>query len=268
MKFLFCIFTFSILIALFTFANAAEKLDPGVRQLVITLAEDWDSDRGRMILLEKGDGRRATWRLVLTDPVPVLLGRNGLAWGLGVLTGGNAETKADGWKREGDGKAPAGVFALPKVFGYSAVLPEGSRGIPYHQVTERDAWVDDPANPFYNRHVVLDPRKGAPSWFESQRMRLGDDAYTWLIEVRHNADPPQRGFGSAIFLHTRRGPDRTTAGCTTMQREHLVRLVRWLDPEAKPHYVLLPVGEYLKRSATWGLPDLGILKRTAPSSRP
>ena len=36
-------------------------------------------------------------------------------------------------------------------------------------------------------------------------MRSGDFAYHWLIEIRHNSDPPVPGAGSAIFFHIRRG---------------------------------------------------------------
>ena len=172
-------------------------------------------------------------------------------WGRGVLPVPEGSRKT-----EGDRKAPAGYFAIGTVFGYDASLPGGSdRGYPYRQVTKWDAWPDDPSNPYYNRHVVIDPKKGIPPWYEKQKMRLGDDAYHWLIEIRHNTDPkPVPGGGSAIFFHTRRGPDSPSFGCTTMARSDLENILRWLRADARPHYVLLPKSEYLRLKDAWDLP--------------
>ncbi|MEM0970855.1 MAG: hypothetical protein AAGJ31_15980, partial [Verrucomicrobiota bacterium] len=122
--------------------------------------------------------------------------------------------------------------------------------------TERDAWVDDPKNRYYNRHLELRPGEKAPPWFESQRMRLGDDAYEWRIEIRHNADPPRAGMGSVIFFHARRGVDRPSAGCTVMEKTDLVRIIRWLRQSANPHYVILPRAEYQQLQGSWKLPPL------------
>ena len=87
-------------------------------------------------------------------------------------------------------------------------------------------------------------------------MRSADFAYRWLIEVRHNSDPPVPGEGSAIFFHLRRGESRATAGCTTMAEENLVRTIRWLRAASHPCYALMPRAEYNERSQKWNLPAL------------
>lgn len=181
--------------------------------------------------------------------MPVLLGRNGMAWGRGVFQPPNNGVPA---KVERDGKAPAGVFRLGRLYGYAARPPEGTRW-PYVQVGQYDAWVDDPRNPYYNQHVRVKPGN-IPPWFEKQRMRLGDSAYKWMIAIDHNTGPAAPGYGSAIFFHVRRGPKTPTAGCTSMAEENLVRVIRWLRPEASPHYVLLPEADYHALRQTWGLP--------------
>jgi L,D-peptidoglycan transpeptidase YkuD (ErfK/YbiS/YcfS/YnhG family) len=114
--------------------------------------------------------------------------------------------------------------------------------------------VDDSNSPYYNRHVRIDPRKGIPPWFEKQKMRLGDAAYKWMLEIRHNQQPTAPGYGSAIFFHVRRGPSTPSAGCTTMAEADLTRLIRWVDPSAAPHYVLLPKADYAALRGVWGLP--------------
>jgi L,D-peptidoglycan transpeptidase YkuD (ErfK/YbiS/YcfS/YnhG family) len=95
-------------------------------------------------------------------------------------------------------------------------------------------------------------------------MKLNDPAFRWRVEIRHNADPPVPGAGSAIFFHIRRGPDRHTAGCTTMTETDLVALIRWLRADRKPHYVLLPWAEYQRRQPQWKLPSVDIVAALAP----
>jgi hypothetical protein len=187
---------------------------------------------------------------VFGKAVPVLLGKKGLAWGRGVF---GVPQNGIPMKVEKDWRAPAGVFQLGSLFGYTATPPAGARW-PYVQVGPWDAYVDDSSNPYYNRHVRIDPRQGIPPWFEKQRMRLGDAAYKWMLEIRHNQQPPAAGYGSAIFFHVRRGPDKPSAGCTTMAEADLALMLRWLDPQAAPHYVLLPKADYAALRGAWGLP--------------
>lgn len=227
---------------------AVGQVPDSSRQVLLALAADWDSARATLQGFQRDD-RRSPWRAAFPGPWPVLLGRRGMAWGQGDFS-----APADGRpaKTEKDGRAPAGVFRLGAVYGYDPAPPRGSTW-PYVQVGPLDAWIDDPTLPHYNRHVRIDPRH-VPEWFESQKMRLGDAAYRWLLEIRHNSDPPRPGRGSAIFFHVRRGPDRPSAGCTTMAREDLERIIRWLKPAARPRYVLLPREAYQRLREAWHLP--------------
>ena len=229
----------------------AQALDPNVKQLIVGLAPDWNSMHGRLQKFERD--AQGNWRAD-SAPVPVLFGKNGLAWGRGVA----AATEPGLHKQERDGRAPAGIFKVGKIYTYDAALPPGS-DYPYHQVTTADAWVDDPGSPEYNRFVTIPDPEHPPAWFEKMKMRHGDFAYRWLVEIRHNADPPEAGAGSAIFFHLRRGADRPTSGCTTMAEPDLVSLIRWLRAEDHPAYVLLPESEYARKWRAWGLPDAALL---------
>jgi L,D-peptidoglycan transpeptidase YkuD (ErfK/YbiS/YcfS/YnhG family) len=144
------------------------------------------------------------------------------------------------------------VFQLGRIYGYASSPPTGVRW-PYQEVGRWDAYVDDPKNPYYNQHVRVDPRN-VPPWFEKQRMRLGDFAYKWKLEIRHNMQPVAPGCGSAIFFHIRRGPSTPSAGCTTMRESDLIRLMQWIDAKSSPHYVLLPAPDYQALRASWRLP--------------
>ena len=223
----------------------AGELGADVKQLIVSIAPGWDATTGRLQCFERtGEGWKpasAAW--------PVLYGKNGLVWGRGVLGTGEPGTH----KQERDGRAPSGVFRIGTIYTYDAALPDGAK-YPFHTVNDGDAWVDDVSSPDYNRHVAIDPNN-PPSWFEKQKMRHGDFAYRWLVEIRHNSDPPVSGEGSAIFFHIRRGVTRPSAGCTTMAEENLVNLIRFLRADKKPHYALLPRAEYEQKWKAWGLPS-------------
>ena len=237
-------FAFSVLLAIGSSVCAAGVPDD-CTQLLVATGPDWNSMRGELRIFERPRGGKWTQR---GAAFPVLFGKHGLAWGIGLA--GQNETGLR--KKERDGRAPAGVFRLGKVYTYDAQLPSGS-DYPFHTVTEADIWSDDPRSPNYNRHVVIDP-KNPPDNYHHERMRPGDFAYHWLIDIRHNSDPPIPGEGSAIFFHTRRGVSRPSAGCTTMAREDLLRIIRWLRAPANPCYALLPQNEYAAKWQAWNLP--------------
>ncbi|MGB8354429.1 MAG: L,D-transpeptidase family protein [Chthoniobacteraceae bacterium] len=236
----------------------AGGLDSNVRQLVVSIAPDWNTDMGKLQMFERSAG--GEWKAV-SKPWPVLYGKNGLVWGRGVLGTDEPGTH----KKEHDGRAPAGVFKIGTIYTYDKKLPEGS-DYTFHTVTNNDAWVDDVALPEYNKFVTIDP-KNPPPWFEKQKMRLGDFAYRWLVEIRHNSDPPVPGDGSAIFFHIRRGETRPTSGCTTMAEENLVSLIRWLRADERPQYVLLPWSEYQAKWKVWGLPGPDVVSAIAPGAK-
>jgi L,D-peptidoglycan transpeptidase YkuD (ErfK/YbiS/YcfS/YnhG family) len=216
------------------------------QQLIVSVAPTWDSSTGKLQRFERV-GR--DWKPV-APPVNVLFGREGLVWGRGIL--GTDEPGRH--KAEKDWRAPAGVFRVGTIYTYDKALPPGS-DFPFHTVTSGDAWIDDVNHPDYNKHVTVDPAK-PPPWFEKQKMRHNDFAYRWLVEIRHNSDPPVAGAGSAIFFHIRRGPQKPSAGCTTMAEEDLVSLIRWLRAgKQPPYYALLPKSEYTAKWKEWGLPS-------------
>jgi L,D-peptidoglycan transpeptidase YkuD (ErfK/YbiS/YcfS/YnhG family) len=224
----------------------AEGVPDDCTQLIVAIAPTWDSMQGKLQLFERPRG--GTWARVGSS-VPVLFGKSGVAWGSGVV--GQSESGLH--KKERDGRAPAGIFRIGKIYTYDAQLPGGA-DYPFHQVTRADAWVDDGNSPNYNKFVTIEDIDNPPPWFEKQKMRHNDFAYRWLVEIRHNSDPPVPGHGSAIFFHIRRGATRPTAGCTTMAEADLVRLITWLRAARHPCYALLPQSEYSRKWEAWNLP--------------
>ena len=194
------------------------KLPASSRQALVVTADE--PSGGSLLLLERR-GRFLPWRAV-AGPTRVSLGRNGVA--------------AAPRREEGDGKTPAGTYPLESAFGRAAQFPTR---LPYLAVTRDHEAVDDPASRFYNR--IVDRRDIArPDWKSSERMLRDDHLYDLGVVVGYNTAPAVPGKGSCIFLHIWKSPGAPTAGCIAMPRRDLERIVRRLEPAAKPVIVILP----------------------------
>jgi D-alanyl-D-alanine dipeptidase len=196
------------------------------RQLIVVITPDWTATSGT---LQRYERDAHAWRTV-GAPVPVVVGRSGLALE----------------KREGDGKAPSGIFTLGIAFGFAATAPTV---LPYRQLDESTECVDDVNSRFYTQIVERTP---ASDWTSSEKMRSVAQ-YRWGIVLNHNV-PATAGAGSCIFLHIWTGPASTTAGCTAMASEDLETILRWVDPTMSPRVVQLTRGEYERRRVSWKLP--------------
>lgn len=223
-------------------------LFPACRQLLLCLAADWDAPDGRLQRFECLPA--GGWRAV--GPVlPVSLGRAGLAWGRGLHPAQPGRSK-----QEGDGRAPAGVFAISALFGYGAADSPLARAakLPYRCATRDLKCVDDPASAHYNR--VVDQSAVTVDWASCEEMLRGDARYAVGAVVAHNAAPPLAGYGSCIFLHVWEAPGVATAGCTAMALADMTAIAGWLDGAAAPVLVQLPQAAYDDLRETWGLPEL------------
>jgi zinc D-Ala-D-Ala dipeptidase len=218
-------------------------------QLVTVTTKGWDDTSATVQMYERSAGD-LTWRRS-SSPFPAVIGEHGLAWGIGVHgTGKRGQPE----KREGDKKAPAGVFRFGDVFG--TARPEQVRflRLPYRQVTPTTEAIDDPKSKYYNQ--VVDRRTVThPDWTSSESMLQVGGRYRLGVIIRHNTQA-YPGFGSCIFFHVWDGRYSATTGCTATSFGDLVRLLRWLDPKKNPVIVQLPADEYEELKQRWGLPAL------------
>ncbi len=222
----------------------------GARQLIVVTSESWDSTQGQLQAYVR-DGKG--WH-THGQAFPVALGRTGSAWGLGLHP-----AQAEGpQKQEGDGRSPAGVFALGSAFGYAVTRP--GTAMPYQPMLDSSYCMDVPSSPFYNR--IVDEKKvgSAAVKGSTEPMRLdlhnkGDVRYREGFVIAHNPDN-QPSKGSCIFAHLWRTPGEATAGCTAMPQERMQALMDWLRPQDAPRFVLLPRTEYTRLQVQWQLPAL------------
>jgi L,D-peptidoglycan transpeptidase YkuD (ErfK/YbiS/YcfS/YnhG family) len=222
------------------------------RQMVLVTSAGWDADRGMLRRFERDGGG---WRAV-GEPQPVTLGRAGSAWGLGLH-----DARDDGpVKREGDGRSPAGVFAIGEAFGYAATA---ATALPYTAMQASDYCVDVSGSPLYNRIVDADvvgrdAVKGATEPMRRDLHADGDQRYRLGFVIEHNPRQVAMG-GSCIFAHLWKSPTDPTTGCTAMDPATMGALVGWLRPDENPVFVLLPMQAYTKLQAQWALPRIDAL---------
>jgi len=231
-------------------APGEAKLSPiprQTRQILVVRTASWASVSGTLERYERDEGG-GHWVLI-GEKIPLNVGRSGMGWGRGLVT----TTSAGPTKREGDGRSPAGVFALGEAFGAAEHLPEGAKNFPYRQAQNTTFCIEDTRSKLYNQIVeVPGVTPGSrPGWSELKR---ADGLFRWGIIVKQNEPEPQVGAGSCVFMHIWRGAGRGTAGCTAMPDDALERTLRWLDPSASPVLVQLPEPVYESLREAWALP--------------
>ena len=226
-------------------------------QMVLVTTPAWSTVRGTLSAFERGaDG---TWQpahlsgVAASTPVPIVVGQNGTAWDAALVP-----PVAGPVKVEGDGKSPAGVFALGSAFGMAAATEAAWLKLPYLELTPSLECVDDPASGHYNE--LLARESVDVDWKSSEKMRATGPAYQWGIVVQHNTRPAVPGRGSCVFLHVGGDGGKGTAGCTAMAEPSLKAVMQWLDPQRAPVLVQLPLDAYKALRSAWGLPALPIAR--------
>lgn len=181
---------------------------------ILVVTNDYPSSFNVQIYaMEKKTGN---WEMI-HEPINGVIGKNGFA--------------NPGEKREGDGRSPSGIFPLQKAFGYSeSILSK----MPYRQVLSDDFWIDD-VNAFDYNHWVKKEKTQALSY---EKMRRDDDLYKYGIVIEYNTNPVIKGYGSAIFFHVWGGEMLPTAGCVAVSENNIIKILGWLDPQAKPIIIM------------------------------
>jgi L,D-peptidoglycan transpeptidase YkuD (ErfK/YbiS/YcfS/YnhG family) len=252
----------ALAVVLVASALPAAALTPAVaplqdhRQMIVVTTDDWDATHGRL----QAYARTAKGWQPHGDAFDVAVGRNGSAWGVGLvpMKGDDGTMQSgDPVKQEGDGRSPAGIFAIGPAFGYAPTI---ASAMPYQPMLASSYCMDVPDSRYYNRIVDAEVVGAEAVEGSTEPMRLdlhnkGDVRYREGFVIEHNPTAEPRR-GSCIFAHLWRTPGEATAGCTAMQPEHMRRLLAWLDPAQQPAFVLLPRAQYQRLQQDWSLPAL------------
>jgi L,D-peptidoglycan transpeptidase YkuD (ErfK/YbiS/YcfS/YnhG family) len=143
--------------------------------------------------------------------VPVALGRGGI--------------RAN--KREGDGGTPKGTFRPRQLWWRADRHSRPRTFLPVRAIGPEDAWCEDPTSRHYNQPIRL--ARGR----DGDRLMRDDHLYDFIVEIDHNTRPRIANRGSAVFLHLARENFAPTAGCVSMTKPAMLRLLARLGPESK-----------------------------------
>jgi hypothetical protein len=175
------------------------------------------------------------------SPKRATLGFRGLGWGWDqyALSAGNEPRK-----REGDGRTPAGIFAIGKAFG---IAPRGP-GSEYIRLQKGKTYcVNDLRSERYNTIVSKDQIGSDITGEDMGAVSL----YRRGLLVGFPANREKKG-GSCIFIHIWRRPGAPTNGCVALREEDVAEIQDWTGGETA--YVAILPKDALARVRTC-LPD-------------
>jgi L,D-peptidoglycan transpeptidase YkuD (ErfK/YbiS/YcfS/YnhG family) len=187
-------------------AAVAAPSRPRERQLITVRAASY-SKTYATLRAYRVSGRN---RVMVFGPWTARVGYNGIA--------------PPGKKREGDGRTPSGTYGFSFFFG---VEPDRGLSFPFRHAHAYDYWDDDPASARYNEWV--NARKRNPGADPEPMHQV--PAYDYAAVIAYNTGRVP-GLGSAIFLHV--GTGAATAGCVSLPRAELIKVLRWMKPSAHP----------------------------------
>ncbi|MFI1420594.1 L,D-transpeptidase [Streptomyces sp. NPDC020731] len=185
----------------------------GGTQLITAVAPDTGSTSGTVTWWDRKDGR---W--VAAGSAPARFGAKGLAEGAA--------------RRQGTDTTPTGLYGMPYAFGIDAA-PRGT-AYTYRPVRQNSWWCQDNDSRSYNRWT--EPRAADCRAAEAEHLIGHRAQYAHALVVGFNYQRPVRGRGAGIFLHVNgRG---ATAGCVSVPKKAMRKILRWADPARGPHIAI------------------------------
>lgn len=137
-------------------------------------------------------------------------------------------------RRQGTGATPLGTYRLLSSFGTHRRSATWDLG--YRKIRRGDYWVQDNRSAYYNRY--RNKAQGGFRWWlptsndnSSERLKDYSQQYEYAMVTSFN-QRQVRHRGSGIFLHV--NGSGATAGCVSVPRALMQRLMRELDPSARP----------------------------------
>lgn len=228
------------------------------QQMVVVTTANKSATTGELRVYERGNN--GAW-VDSGKRIPINVGRNGLNWGVKNQELLDTSDLTDRRKVEGDGTGPIGLFTVSGAFGLksnggiqSQLQGEGANPsdlLPYRQIVQGSQWVSTRND--YNvwidggRHSVKeDLYRIAKSGLYEYGLVLGyngADMFNGRSGDGYPVGQAQYKGGSAIFAHVEKGRGRPTAGCTSMSKANMVRLMATLENSKSPLWLQIPRSE-------------------------
>lgn len=216
------------------------------KQLMVVTTSDWNANTGQMQRFERKN-TKSPW-IAVGDPLPVAVGKKGLAWSALGPEGSNGFVK-----KEGDRKTPAGIFTIGTAFGFGPGYIKNIK-LPYQQLVQTSICVNDPTSKYYN-HIVNTAKIKKPDWKDAETIRQMPE-YMWGMVINYNTQKPVPGAGSCEFIHIWKQPTKAGRGGVALAENNVEELITWVNPAKKPVIVIMPRDQYSHWHRIWGLPKI------------
>lgn len=209
------------------------------RQVIVVTSETWNTSYARLQVWQQTSS--GDWQRKL-GPVRARIGWSGF--------------RREANRLQNTGRTPAGTFGLIRGFGLAE--PNGV-SLPYRKVDPNDWWPYDPTDPkTYNVQQFHRSKhsKWRRDWAENLHSYRTQYRYAVVLDynlpsgivVRNGervaTQPANTAKGGGIFLHV--NGSGATAGCVSVSRDRMRRILRWLNPADNPVIVMGP-----RNAITW-----------------
>ncbi|MFC9746104.1 L,D-transpeptidase family protein [Streptomyces niveus] len=138
-------------------------------------------------------------------------------------------------RRQNTYTTPTGTYTMTEGFGVEA----GGTAMPYTVVDRTHWWVQDPESKFYNQ---MHTEAGADFPLTESGERGSEHLinyptqYAKALVINFNRWPAAPGRGAGIFLHI--NGSGATAGCVSVPRSTMDRIMGWITPAAHPRIAI------------------------------
>ncbi len=126
-------------------------------------------------------------------------------------------------KKEGDQITPKGKFKVKYILYRKDRIPDLKTKLTKLVIRKDMGWCDDPRSKFYNKLVRL------PFKYNFEKLYRSDNTYDIILVLNFNLNPIRKNKGSAIFIHVARKNYKRTAGCVSVSKKDLKRIVRKIN---------------------------------------
>ncbi|MFF2405286.1 L,D-transpeptidase [Streptomyces sp. NPDC058092] len=138
-------------------------------------------------------------------------------------------------RRQSTYTTPSGTYSITEGFGVEA----GGTAMPYTRVDSTHWWVEDPESKFYNSmHTAAGADFPLVETGErgSEHLINYPTQYAKALVINFNRWPAVPGRGAGIFLHV--NGSGATAGCVSVPRATMDRIMAWIRPGAHPRIAI------------------------------
>jgi len=209
-------------------------------RLLVVSTNGMKSPRANIQLFQR-ESKIDNWRSA-GPSWPGMVGRNGLGW---AWDQAHYSKPGEPIKKEGDGKAPAGVFLVGAPFGFKTKSLDNYITLK----KETTACVDDVRSKHYNK--IVDSKAISSNMSHEKMWKI--NLYRHGLLVNHKTNRKKRG-GSCIFVHVWRHKNKSTAGCVAFDAKNVVKIQSEMNAQISS-IAILPSSS-LKALGACNLPGL------------